>query len=109
MNNPKELEQGYNKLVELLEVQGADGNWNYDDYMCGMFNGMELAVATLEGRDPEFRTLRVEQEPRNSDEAAGVEYSEVAGAAASQVLNAPPEENIEVSGEIDTDYLLGDE
>jgi hypothetical protein len=35
-------------LKELLKVQGNDGNWNYDSYMLGMYNGMELSVAILE-------------------------------------------------------------
>jgi hypothetical protein len=43
------------KMKELLEVQGRDGNWNLDQYMQGMYNGMELMVALAEGRDPVFR------------------------------------------------------
>jgi hypothetical protein len=43
------------KMKELLEVQGRDGNWNLDQYMQGMYNGMELMVALAEGRDPAFR------------------------------------------------------
>ena len=46
---------------ELLAVQGSRGNWNADDYMCGLYNGMELTIALLEGREPEFRTLRNER------------------------------------------------
>lgn len=42
-------------LKEQLAVLGSDGNWNYDEHMRGMYNGMELAVATLEGRPPIFR------------------------------------------------------
>lgn len=42
-------------LNEMLEVQGRDGTWNWDTYMHGLFNGMEYAVATLEGREPKFR------------------------------------------------------
>lgn len=41
---------------ELLEVQGRSGNWDYDRYMHGMYNGMELVLALFEGgREPEFR------------------------------------------------------
>jgi hypothetical protein len=43
------------KMREMLEVQGRDGNWNYDAYMQGMYNGMEFMVALAEGRDPVFR------------------------------------------------------
>lgn len=38
-----------------LDVQGQDGNWNYDSYMHGMYNGLECALATLEGRAPKYR------------------------------------------------------
>lgn len=48
-----------NALLEPLRnqvmVQGYDGNWNYDEYMRGMYNGLECALATLEGRDPEYK------------------------------------------------------
>lgn len=40
---------------DILKIQGSDGNWNYDPYMHGMFNGMEFFVSMLECRPPEFR------------------------------------------------------
>ncbi len=43
------------KLKEMLEVQGRDGTWNYDSYFHGMYNGMEVMLAVLEGREPAFR------------------------------------------------------
>jgi len=49
------MEKRLANLKELLAVQGCDGNWNYDQYMRGMYNGMELAVAVLEGRNPVYR------------------------------------------------------
>ena len=49
------MEEKLAKLKELLAVQGNDGNWDFDDYMTGMYNGMELAVATIEGREPQYR------------------------------------------------------
>jgi hypothetical protein len=42
-------------LRETHSIQGNSGNWDYDYYMQGMFNGLELALACMEGRDPEFR------------------------------------------------------
>ncbi len=42
-------------INEMLRVQGADGNWNYDPYMQGLYNGMEMIVSILEDRDPIFR------------------------------------------------------
>jgi hypothetical protein len=42
-------------LKDLLKIQGYDGNWNYDPYMHGMYNGLELALATLENRMANYR------------------------------------------------------
>lgn len=42
-------------MRELLTVQGWDGNWNYDEYMFGMYNGMELMLSLAEGREPVFK------------------------------------------------------
>lgn len=43
------------KLKEMLAIQGDDGNWNYDPYMHGVYNGMAFAIACLEDREPEYR------------------------------------------------------
>jgi hypothetical protein len=40
---------------EMLAVQGCEGNWNVDDYMHGMYNGMEYVLALIEDREPAFR------------------------------------------------------
>jgi len=39
----------------VINIQGDNGNWNYDPYMHGMYNGMELIFAIMEGRDPEYK------------------------------------------------------
>ena len=44
-----------NDLKDLVKIQGRDGHWNYSEYMRGMFNGMELALAMAEKREPKFR------------------------------------------------------
>lgn len=46
---------GIEKMREMLGVQGANGNWNYDPYMHGMYNGMEFMMSLAEGREPIFR------------------------------------------------------
>ena len=43
------------KMKNVLEQQGQQGTWNYDPYMHGMYNGMELMMALVEGRDPDYR------------------------------------------------------
>jgi len=52
-----ELAVEIEKLRELVDVQGRDGNWNYDRYMRGMYNGMELMLATLENREPVYKEI----------------------------------------------------
>lgn len=43
------------ELKRLVSIQGRDGNWNYDPYMHGMFNGMELISALSLGEIPVFK------------------------------------------------------
>lgn len=43
------------ELKEMVEVQGRDGNWNYSEYMRGLFNGMEFMLSMVENREPNFR------------------------------------------------------
>lgn len=43
------------QLREVVATQGVNGNWDYDPYMHGMFNGMEFALALMEGRGAEYR------------------------------------------------------
>jgi hypothetical protein len=51
------MEEYLLKLRPLVEIQGNNGNWNYDDYMCGLFNGLEMALSLAERREPIFRKL----------------------------------------------------
>lgn len=52
------MSQNSNKLEEakkMLEVQGTHGNWDYNEYMHGMYNGMEYVIAILEDREPIYK------------------------------------------------------
>ena len=53
---PSLLNDGLSAVRNQLNVQGQNGNWNYDPYMQGMYNVLECALATLEGREPEYRS-----------------------------------------------------
>ena len=49
----KRLKQYEKSMIianEMLELQGRDGNYNYDSYMLGLYNGMEYIVSLLEVR-----------------------------------------------------------
>jgi len=51
---PKAIDQ----IKDLLATQGADGNWDYDPYMLGLYNGLELARSVVEDGGqvpPQFR------------------------------------------------------
>ena len=42
-------------LRKVHSLQGSNGNWNYDPYMHGMYNGLELALAIMENKEPNYR------------------------------------------------------
>jgi hypothetical protein len=52
----KKLRGIITELNEVKDIQGADGTWNYDHYMLGMYNGMEICIAILEDRKPVYRS-----------------------------------------------------
>lgn len=47
------MEDRIEKAKELLVQQGK--NWNYDSYMHGMYNGMEVILSVIEHRSPVFK------------------------------------------------------
>ena len=50
----KQYEKSMGIANEMLELQGKNGNYNYDSYMLGLYNGMEYIVSLLEVREPKF-------------------------------------------------------
>ena len=48
------LEERIKTIRELTKIQTSDGNWNYNEYMQGMANGMILCLAIMEDIEPEF-------------------------------------------------------
>lgn len=50
----KQYEKSMRIANEMLEVQGQKGNYDYDEYMLGLYNGMEYIVSLLEVREPKF-------------------------------------------------------
>ena len=41
-------------LRDLVRVQSAEGNWDYDPYMYGLANGLILALAMVEGGELKY-------------------------------------------------------
>ena len=55
----KQLEEWNHHLKcskEMLDIQGHNGNYNYDSYMLGIYNGMEYIIALFETREPIFKS-----------------------------------------------------
>ena len=54
------------QLREIHAIQGLDGCWDIDDYMLGMFNGLELALSIVENRECRYKQRpksQLEQKP----------------------------------------------
>lgn len=51
----RELLKLTTKMRQMLEVQGRSGNWDFDPYMHGMYNGMESMLSLVENREPAYR------------------------------------------------------
>ena len=49
------LEDRIEQLISCHTEQGSSGQWNANHYMLGMFNGLELALSTIVGTEPEYR------------------------------------------------------
>ena len=54
----KQFKKDLDALRNFVHIQGQDGNWNHDDYMCGLYNGLECALATIERREPKYKYLK---------------------------------------------------
>ena len=53
----KQLEEWENHLKcskEMLDIQGQKGNYDYDEYMLGLYKGMEYIIALFETREPNY-------------------------------------------------------
>ena len=50
-----DIEDRINKLQDLINTQGDSGNWDYDPYMHGLYNGMCLARSVFDDEEPDFK------------------------------------------------------
>ena len=51
------------QLREVHAIQGRDGCWDIDDYMLGLYNGLELALSIVENR-----AFKYKQRPKSQPE-----------------------------------------
>ena len=60
------MKEALNQLREVHAIQGRDGCWDIDDYMLGLYNGLELALSIVENRACKYKQRpksQPEQEP----------------------------------------------
>lgn len=50
------LKNANKKLEEIKTLKNVQENNLEDDYMVGLYNGMELAIAILENRKPKYKS-----------------------------------------------------
>ena len=50
----KQYEKSMRIANEMLDIQGQKGNYDYDEYMLGLYNGMEYIIALFETREPNY-------------------------------------------------------
>jgi len=55
--HPAKTDKYIADLKNLVDAQGQDGTWNLNQYMLGLFNGLEFALSIFESREPKFREL----------------------------------------------------
>jgi len=48
------------ELREVIKIQTADGNWNYDAYMHGMANGLIMALSVVTDKRDEVEPAFLE-------------------------------------------------
>ena len=70
------------KLRNLRDIQGRKGNYDIDEYMRGLYNGLELSLSIFEDRGPDYKEhiaqpeirelLTQKREPLSEDEIRAI-------------------------------------
>lgn len=55
MTETTELQEKIERVRDVFKIQGENGNWNCNQYMHGLYNGLALALSILEDKEPEYR------------------------------------------------------
>ncbi len=66
----KELEARIEKVRDITKIQCYPGNWDKNEYMRGLANGLLIAVAILEVKEP---TLK-EHKPKEENEMGEIDF-----------------------------------
>lgn len=49
------LKEMFTTMRNLVDIQAEEGNYNYNAYMLGYYNGLELQLSIMESREPAFK------------------------------------------------------
>ena len=49
------FEQRVKNLKNIVDIQCSHGNWDYDEYMRGMANGLLIALSIFDDKEPVFK------------------------------------------------------
>ena len=74
------------QLREVHAIQGRDGCWDIDDYMLGLYNGLELALSIVENR-----AFKYKQRPKSQPEQEPVAWEQFHEHMAGPFYKAPPQ------------------
>lgn len=50
----EQLLKAFENLKDVTNIQCSKGNWDYDEYMRGMANGLILAMSCFTGKEPKY-------------------------------------------------------
>ena len=48
------IKKHVNDLQDLMKIMKSSGSYDYSEYFFGMANGMELCLALIEQREPDY-------------------------------------------------------
>ncbi len=53
----KTFKKKLDDLINIHDIQGQKGTWNYDVYNLGLYNGLEMALSIMQERESVFKEL----------------------------------------------------
>ena len=94
--------EALNQLREVHAIQGRDGCWDIDDYMLGLYNGLELALSIVENR-----AFKYKQRPKSQPEQELVAWEQFHEHMAGPNYVAPQRTWVGLDEEDDLDWEEG--
>lgn len=93
------------KLRDVTKIQGSSGNWDVDEYMRGIYNGLELALSIMEDREPVYK----DAPPRSGKMKNKIDWGDLPKKLRASVENelAPLKRAKEVEKELGTQMPRG--